>query len=116
MQALTFQELAELLFLLQSGLEIEELPVTAVHSVVSHLLKAACALTLQGCLVLRRKATVNNPYRPPNSPAVLWSLSAPQSPEPTEVPPNNSSDQPFLRNRGCTAHRSLTMKGMVKTG
>lgn len=92
MQALTFQELAELRFLLQSGLEVEELPVTAVHSVVSHLLKAACALTLQGCLILRRKATVNNPYRRQNNPDVLWSLLAPQSPDPMEVPSSNSSD------------------------
>lgn len=70
MQALTFQELAELRFLLQSGLEVEELPVTAVHSVVSHLLKATRALTLQGCLILRKKATINNPYRLQNSPDV----------------------------------------------
>ena len=95
MQALTFQELAELWFLLQSGLEVEELPVTAVHCVVSHLLKAARGLTLQGCLILRRKATVSIPYRPQNNPAMPLSLFTlqPQSPWKSNpaIPPIDSS-------------------------
>lgn len=56
LQALTFEELAELGLLLQPGLQVEELAVAAVHGVIRHLLQAARGLALQGCLILRRKA------------------------------------------------------------
>lgn len=94
MQALTFQELAELRFLFQSGLEVEELPVAAVHSVVGHLLKAARAVTLQGCLVLRRKATVINPY--PKTILIYCVRCWPHNPQtPGSSRPIISQDWPF---------------------
>lgn len=81
MQTLTFEELAELRLLLQPGLEVKELAVAAVHRVISHLLQAArAALTLQGCLILRRKQQ-NDPYRALNNPPVV-----PASPRPRRGP------------------------------
>lgn len=105
LQALTFQELAELRLLLQPGLEVEELPVAAVHGVISHLLEAACGLALQGCLILRRKAKAQSLHILKQS----WSLLAPQSPGPTHVPPSNSSHQPFPEDEGT--HHDRTKAG-----
>lgn len=105
LQALTFQELAELRLLLQPGLEVEELPVAAVHGVISHLLEAARGLALQGCLILRRKAKAQSLHILKQS----WSLLAPQSPGPTHVPPSNSSHQPFPKDEGT--HHDRTKAG-----
>lgn len=50
---LTFDELPQIWFLLQTGLQVQELPVAAVHGVVGQLLQATAALTtVQGGLVL----------------------------------------------------------------
>lgn len=52
---LTFNEFPQLRFLLQPGLQVQELAVAPVDRVVRHLLEAVGVLTLQRCLILGRK-------------------------------------------------------------
>lgn len=115
MQALTFQELAELWFLLQPGLEIEELPVATVDSVVSHLLEAACILTLQGCLILgerQQSVILRAPKTTLMSSGPCWPHS-PQTPGRSHLAAPQID--PSLKNSGCTAYKPLVMTGTLKT-
>lgn len=60
-ELLTFDELSEIRFLLQTGLQVQELAVAAVHGVVGHLLQAAAALAVEGRLILSRERLLAAP-------------------------------------------------------
>lgn len=58
---LTFDELSEIRSLLQTGLQVQELAVAAVHGVVGHLLQAAAVLSVESRLVLSRERLLAAP-------------------------------------------------------